>query len=185
MYCISGNHDKTNYDSKESFLDQFQYHPALKLNGLLGGIPFRNSNIFLHFIPFFSNDLWIEKFEELIVREEILSTSTSIRHILCSHIAVQGSQNNDGTIVESNIKHTMFKDFYKVFLGHYHNQQRINNIFHLPSLQQNNFGEDEDKGFTVLYDDGSHELIKSNFKPYRKIKIDVDKASKKEINEVI
>lgn len=187
LYCIPGNHDKTSYESNESFLDQFQYHPALSLIKLLGGIPFRDTNVFLHFIPFFSNDLWVEKFKELLDHQEIIPhIDNKTKHILCSHIAVQGSQNNDGTKVESSIKPSMFKDFHKVFLGHYHNQQQIgSNIFHLPSIQQNNFGEDEEKGFTVLYEDGSHELVKSKFKPYKKVKIDVDKLSKSELNEVI
>lgn len=183
LYCIPGNHDKTSYESEESFLDQFKYHPCFKLINRTDILKFENERIILYFLPFFSNELWLDRMDYLNFED---SFKEGDKHILCSHIAVQGSRNNDGTKVESSIKPSMFKSFYKVFLGHYHNQQQIgSNIFHLPSIQQNNFGEDEDKGFTVLYEDGSHELVKSKFKPYKKVKIDVDKLSKSELNEVI
>lgn len=49
-----------------------------------------------------------------------------------------------------------------MYLGHYHDYQQVgSNIFHLGSLQQNNFGEDESKGFWMLYDDCTVELLKS------------------------
>jgi exonuclease SbcD len=185
MWCIPGNHDKTSYESNESFLDQYKHHPNLHLVSLSGGIPFKEANIFLRFIPFFSESRWLEQYNSFIeyMGEDWQKTT---RNILCSHIAVNGSQNNDGSKVESTIKPSLFKDFDKVFLGHYHQMQQIgSNIYHLPSIQQNNFGEDEEKGFTVLYDDGSHELVKSSFKPFIKVKIDVNKTSKEEINNYI
>lgn len=136
-------------------------------------------------MPFINNDIWIQNFNNL--KESINGSFTKdFKHILCSHIAVNGSVNNDGSKQESTIKPSLFKEFHKVFLGHFHNRHKIGaNIYHLPSIQQNNFGEDEEKGFTVLYDDGSHELIKSKFKPFIKVKIDVNKTSKEELNEVI
>ena len=51
----------------------------------------------------------------------------------------------------------------------------------LPSTRQNNFGEDEEKGFTVLYSDTSFEFVKAQFVPYKEIKVDVLKTSKEEI----
>ena len=52
------------------------------------------------------------------------------------------------------------------------------------SLKQNNFGEDGDKGFTVLYDDCSFRFVKSEFKQYLKIKID-SSSSIDNINSII
>ena len=46
-------------------------------------------------------------------------------------------------------------------------------------------GENNEKGFTVLYSDGSHEFAKSKFKEYIKVRVDVDKASKKELNDLV
>lgn len=68
----------------------------------------------------------------------------------------------DGTEVKSELKPSMFEMFKKVYLGHYHNYQRVgSNIYHLGSVQQNNFGEDEKKGFWLLDSDLEVDLIPS------------------------
>lgn len=177
LLSIPGNHDKTDYSSDKSFLDPFRHHPHFNLYS-----EYEDFDIFegirLHFFPFLKEDLWLSKFKYSLLRDGV--------NILCSHIAVNGSRNNDGTEIENGINPSLFKDFDKVFLGHYHDmQQPANNVFHLPSIQQNNFGENENKGFTILYEDGSHELVKSKFKEYIKVKIDVDKVSKKELNDLV
>lgn len=182
LYCIAGNHDKTDYSSENSFLDQFSWHPALKLTRFVTGT-FYFGDIKFWFLPFFEENIWIEYFQKNILKS--VKTQKDYKHILLSHQALTGSVNNDSSKIENSIKPSLFKDFYKVFLGHYHNQQQIGkNIYHLPSLQANNFGEDNDKGFTVLYDDGSHELVPSEFPEYHTIKIDLDKVNKKELNEL-
>ena len=179
LIAIAGNHEKTNYDSEDSFLSPFKYHPALQLveNYTLDGLNL--DGYAFHFIPFFSEDVWLEKFK--IVGE----TPSGARNYLISHIGLQGSVNNDGSKHESVIKPSMFKDFDKVFLGHFHQMHQISkNIFHIPSIRPANFGENNDKGVTVLYDDGSHELIKLKFQEYHTVKIDLTSTSKKEINEL-
>lgn len=178
LWCISGNHDKTDYTSQDSFLDQFQWHPALKLIRV-----FEVEQIgdwLFYFLPYFETEIWkdmIVSFEELEIKSD--------KKILCSHQAVNGSVNNDGSKINNGIEPNALDEFYKVFLGHYHNQQKISgHIYHLPSIQSNNFGEDNEKGFTILYDDGSHELIQSEFKQYYTIDIDLDKLNKNELNNI-
>lgn len=179
LIAIPGNHDKTVYENEGSFLDPFEYHPALELvvdtgTRYLAKIEFT-------FIPFFIEDKWLEYYDGIEIRDKDPHT-----RILCSHIAVTGSRNNDGKKVDSVIKPSMFRKFHKVLLGHYHDHQKIgDNIYHLPSIQQNNFGENENKGFTIVFDDGSIDIIKSNFKSFRTIKIDLDEVSKKEMNDII
>lgn len=172
--CIPGNHDKTDYTSDISFLTPFRYHPNFRLIEspekyfILNDVP-------MFFVPYYQTDVWVEKYNSLNAKGGILF----------SHTAIEGSINNDGTLVQSSIKASMFSDLKKVFLGHYHNaQQPARNVFHLPSVMQNNFGEDEEKGFTVLYDDLSFDLIKSDFKPYREIVVDTLSVSRKEIENL-
>lgn len=173
IICIPGNHDKTDYEADESFLTPYKYHPGFDLietpqSRTVGGIVF-------DFVPFYSTNMWLQKFGEL-------KPSINKHYVLCSHTAVQGSINNDGKVVESRIKTSLFIKYAAVLLGHYHNaQQPSSNVFHLPSVRQNNFGEDEEKGFTVLYDDASFDFVKSDFVPYREIKIDVATVTKKEL----
>ena len=174
LTIIPGNHDKTDYTSKESFLSPFKHHRKLFLVELMGCAPLGN-NIHCYFIPFFDQSIWIEKFNELVNDPNHFDVNDGKMKMLFTHIAVTGSRNNDGTLVSSGISTKMFDGFSKVFSGHYHDQQKIgNNFYHISSIQQNNFGEDQDKGFTVLYDDGSHELIHSNFRKFINIKFDLD-----------
>ncbi len=174
VHCIPGNHDKTDYGDDKSFLTVFKYHPNFHLHEELDMFVLGQYKFWL--MPFYRQDVYLEKFEMCIPLG---------RCVLFSHTAIQGSINNDGSKVESSIKASLFKGFEKVFLGHYHNrQQPAKNIFHLPSVQQNNFGEDEDKGFTVLYDDLSFELIKSVFKHYKEIVVDARTITSEELVEL-
>lgn len=178
IHCIPGNHDKTNYRDDESFLTPYRYHPDFHLyeqeEGVLLG------NVAAYFVPFYQQDVWVKHFKNI---RDIARGDASI---LFSHTAIEGSINNDGSVVESSIKASMFKDFDRVFLGHYHNaQQPAKSVFHLPSVCQNNFGEDTDKGFTVLYDDLSFELVKATFKPYLTAKFPADTFTRDLVNHLV
>lgn len=177
LFLIPGNHDKTDYSHKNSFLAPFKHHKKLILIELMGFTPNQNSDVTFYMMPFFSEDVWVNKFNGLINDEFHFDKNDGKKKILLTHVAVTGSRNNDGTLVSSGISTKMFKDFFKVFSGHYHDQQKIGqNFYHIPALRQNNFGEDDQKGFTVVYDDGSHELIVSNFPKYINLKFDLDKV---------
>lgn len=177
LIMIPGNHDKTRYDSHKSFLDSFKYHPGVMIIDCASTI--ECGSVAIHLIPFFSNDLWIEEFESLNIDPDFTN-------ILFSHIAMEGSRNNDGSIIHSSIKPSMFGDFKQVYLGHYHDTHKLGkNVTHLPSIQQNNYGENNKKGFSILMSDGSVKFKKSDFKEFKKIKVDVDTISKKELATII
>lgn len=186
LYCIPGNHDKTNYDSPFSFLDQFQWHPAFKL--MVGSdCNLKLSDWQLLFLPYYNPNIYENELTMLIGDYIGLAHGNKFsgKEILLTHIAFDGSINNDGSKVESKIKPSLFTGFYKVFSGHYHNQQQVSeNIFHLPSIQANNFGEDNEKGFTIFYNDGSHELVHSKFKEYHTFKINLDEVDKDGVNDL-
>lgn len=177
LTAIAGNHDKTRYDSSDSFIDSFRYHPALNL---INEIYFEIRNgLGIYFIPFFQNDMWLERLNTIKIDK-------SINNILFSHIAVEGSVNNDGSKVVSPIKPLMFRKFDEVYLGHYHNEHDIGvNIHHLASIRQGNYGDNNKKGFYILYDDGSVKFVKSKFKEFIKIKVNLDDISKKELDDII
>lgn len=67
-------------------------------------------------------------------------------------------------------------------MGHYHNYQRVgSNIYHLGSVQQNNFGEDEKKGFWLLDSDLEVDLIPSTKGTvFKKLEIDLEETSHKQ-----
>jgi exonuclease SbcD len=179
LFTIPGNHDKADYSSDNSFLLPYQNHPALFLMSQPTYLKADGCDFDSYFLPFYEEKTWIDKFENMIKLNPVKNKS-----ILFGHWAVIGSQNNNGTTVDNGIKPSLFKKFHKVFLGHYHNSHTIgSNIFHLPSIIQANFGEDNQKGFTLIYNNGEHEFVKSSFKEFVTIKVDVENLTAKEIKE--
>lgn len=84
----------------------------------------------------------------------------------------------------------IFKDFDAVLVGHYHNRCKIQgtNIEYVGASRQHNFGEDEEKGYTILYDDGSYKFIKNESNTrYKVIDLalqDVDNHLIEELNDI-
>lgn len=181
LLAFPGNHDKTSYTSYNSFLDPFEGRSWFKLYKYYEVFTDFDHEIRLAFLPFFEEEMWVNEFNSLMVDLEQMPEKYKI--ILCTHIAITGSRNNDGKYVSSTISSGMFKPFHKVLSGHYHDQQKIgDNFHHIPSIQQNNFGENPDKGFTVLYTDGSIELVKSYFPEFLKVSIDLETNSREDID---
>lgn len=183
-YCIPGNHDKLVYTKKESYLTPFSYYPDFRLiedfDDLYIGHP-SGYGVDVVFAPFFEESVWVEKFEKFFKNRE-----ANQNEILISHIAVTGSQNNNGELVDNGISKKMFDRFGKTFLGHYHNTQEVSEkIIHLPSICQKNFGEDPNKGVSIVYDDLSYEVINLNFRKFVNVEIDLSISTKTQIDKVI
>lgn len=179
IYCIPGNHDKSDYSSDESFLDAFKYHKGFKLITELDA--FEIGGIICYFMPFFDNAIWLKEMDNDVLKEKNHKT-----HVLFTHIAFQGSRNNDGSEVESDIKPSLFKNFGMVFSGHYHDFQEIGkNIVHLGSITQNNFGEDDKKGFWLLDDDLTYAFIPSKGKRYRKVTVNLENTTFKQADKIV
>lgn len=181
LIAISGNHDKQSYESDYSFLTPYRVTGLINLDPPPMRLPTTNNPTHFYFLPFYKEEIWLEKYKKLLN-----GLDSGRKNVLISHTAITGSVNNDGSKVETGIKPVDFVKFDLVLLGHYHDYQQVSeNIFHIPSIQQNNFGEDQNKGYTLLYDDLTFDIVKSNFKPYEKVVIDVDKVSKKELAEYV
>lgn len=173
LICIPGNHDKTSYTDIISFLHPFKNHPSLHLVDTYQHMI--KDEINYHFVPYFDEE---KSYKEYLDRVDYKGND-----VLFSHIALTGSVNNDGSSIENSLKKETFKKFKKVYLGHYHDTQEITkDIIHIPSIQQNNFGENDNKGYTYIYDDFTYEIVNSSFKPYVKVKYDLSKVSITEID---
>lgn len=183
MISIVGNHDKTDYDSSESFLTPFLYHPCLQLietswidkeNSLK-----LNENIRFSFISYFSDDIYIK---------ELMSLNSQLNqeneNFLLTHIGVNGAVMNNGTKIESSIKTSLFKSFKQVYIGHYHDGQSWSNINYIGASIQHNFGERRNKGLQVLYNDGSLEFVQLDFPEYIKFQVNVKDLTTKDIEEL-
>jgi len=170
---IPGNHDKSLYNSFDSFLDVFSHHPNVTLHRSISDIYIDGVEITL--LPFFSDDMLIPMLEEHKGSD-----------ILISHFEMQGSTNLGRTSEKTSINQKLLKKWKKTYLGHYHNWHEISkDIVHLPSFIQGSFGEDSNKGFTVLYEDLSYRLVQGRFKSFNKIVINLDKEDNSYIKSLI
>lgn len=158
VFIIPGNHDKQDLNAEESYLDIYSEHQNLVLIKNLSKISIGKVNVY--FLPFFKD------YPDLNLLTEIDENQVNI---LVSHLSVNGARNNDGSLVEEAVSPKKFNRFDNVFLGHYHNRQQVaKNIHYIGSLYPQNFGEDNEKGFAVVYEDGSFEFKSVEFKKYIK-----------------
>ena len=170
---ISGNHDKTIYASYDSFLEQYRYHPGV--NYYKGITELEYDGIKFTYAPFFSDDMLIPMLEE-----------SKGGDVLISHFEMQGSTHLGNVVEKSVINEKFLSKWKKVYLGHYHNHHEITkDIVHLPSFIQASFGEDDNKGFSVLYDDLSYSIIKGRFRRFKKVSINLDTITPSDIKELL
>lgn len=178
LVVIPGNHDKTCYQEERSFLDPFKHHPSLSLISTYFNCPIAEG-IVVHFIPFFSDVEYVE-----MLRSTASFIDNTNYNILFTHIGVSGAVMNNGMTVDG-VPQEEFKWFTRVYIGHYHDKQVMNEKFnYIGSSLQHNFGETPDKGLTVLFNDLSFQTVDLEFPRYLKIHVDVDKLTPKEILEI-
>lgn len=172
-YFIPGNHDKTTYASYDSFLDTFRHYPNFNLYTSLSVIDIEGVSVTM--LPFFSDDMLIPMLKEAKPSD-----------VLISHFEMAGSTNLGRASEKTTINKELLSKWKKTYLGHYHNHHEITkDIVHLPSLRQANFGEDNNKGFSVLYDDLSYDVIRGNFSEFLKINIDLNSITTTELKQLI
>jgi exonuclease SbcD len=171
VIIIPGNHDKISYQSKESYLDIFRHYPNVTLYDDLATISIEGWSIYL--LPFFD--------EKTVLIERLdLIKDVPEKSILLTHIAIDGVRNNDHSPVSGILSRNIFKEFNKVLVGHYHNRQEFDNVLYMGSFIPKDFSEDELKGLTVFYENGTIEQFPLSDKKYLTIDIDLEKEDGKE-----
>lgn len=187
LICIPGNHDKVSQSGTESYLTPFKNHPALFLIEIMGGVSI--GNIIFSCLPYFDDETYKQKLAELIeyrfANKKEYPALQKEYDFLLTHQAFNGAINNDDSKVENDLKPTLLSQFDKVLVGHYHNKDDQGKIVYIGSICQNNFGEDDQKGFTIIYDNGEIEFYKAKFREFRKITLDVDKLSLQQLKTEI
>lgn len=177
MFCVTGNHDKTDYRSEKSFLSSFKHHPGLSLIETYGTTEIGAAK--LAFLSYFDDDIYIDNLKQLI---EIINEPNEC--ILFTHIGVNGARMNNGVAIESGVKASMFKVFKTVKVGHYHDPQSFANIEYFGAGMQHDFGERPNKGLHVLRDDGSLELVELQSPKYLKYEVDVNSLTQKDLDDL-
>jgi exonuclease SbcD len=179
MWAIAGNHDKADQTIPESFLSIFNLYKGFRLHNWGGSYRF-DCGVNVSMVPYFTDEVYSKQLEtvsKFIEKDEI--------NILITHVAVNGVRNNDGSEVTTGLGQNLFNQWDKVLVGHYHNESKFGkNIYYIGSAYQANFGEDDNKGFTVIYDDGSIEQVKTDFPRYIKFKVNSNEMTAKDIKDL-
>lgn len=174
LYMIPGNHDKTDCDSDDSYLDIFRNCDMV--NVIKRGKIITINECDLYFIPYYGKDVWLSNFNKLVKNRVLREYELKRKRILITHAAIDGVKNNDGSVVSGEISNGIFNFFDNVFVGHYHNASDIgSNIHYTGSAYQKDYGENiTDKGFAVVYDDASWIRVNSVFPRYIKEVVQAD-----------
>lgn len=166
IHIIPGNHDKTDSDSRKSYLhvyksDNFKVHDRLKYVNI--------GNVCFTFIPYFSDEVWLKEFKKA-------KLMPGKKNIMITHMGFDGVVNNDGTQVSSLIKPSMFAKYDLVLIGHYHNASKLaKNVIYTGSAYQNDFGENiVDKGCHVIYSDAGIKFVPLIFPKYIKEVVNIN-----------
>lgn len=173
VFVIPGNHDKVSYQAEASYIAPFQYMDGVHYVGNYSKVKEEGANIYL--LPFFEEETWTKYYNEMLIDFPLSKTK---KNILLTHTAFSNSINNDGSKISSKIDYSLLGKWDLVLSGHYHNlQQPFKNTFHIPSIRQKDFGEDGEKGFTVLAPDLSMQTKVASFPKYITEKVDLSTQS--------
>lgn len=158
-----GNHDRPNLHALESYVDLYNSLKKVEVVQEWKYLVWGGCDWALLLMAYFpENDVLPIKIEEALksLKSDFADTKVGDIILYC-HAGIHGALGN--LDIPGEAPQELFMDFKKVLAGHYHNRCRIKNtpIEYIGSSRQHNFGEDDEKGYTILYSDGSTEFIQN------------------------
>ena len=168
LWLLLGNHDLWYHDKWDiSSVIPFSALPNVTVINKACSLTIDDTNV--DFLPYTSNPIdYLKDFKK----------SKKGLRTLIGHLAVHGAELNtlyhsladvvlehDGDMVK--VGPELFKPWDKVFLGHYHGAQQIENIEYIGSPLQLTFGEAFQEKHIIVYDlkTGDQEYIINDFSP--------------------
>lgn len=170
----NGNHDKVSLESVRGYCHIFDQHPNVLVADDYITLPIGEGQYaLLHMIAYFPEDgSFCSKLND--VKQNAIDPAK--KNYLYIHEGINGALSQPS---EKELPANIFDEFERVFVAHYHNRCVIpkTRIEYIGSSRQHNFGEDEQKGYTVIFEDGTHEFVqnRANIR-YKVIDIDGDKV---------
>lgn len=151
---LEGNHDKVDQEAVRGYCHVFDSFDNVRVIDTWGDIGFGSIGVgMVSYYP--ENGSFTDKLEEIT---KYFTESEYEKWILYIHQGIRGALSQP---TEDELPAKLFSEWDQVLVGHYHNRCKFNNIEYIGSSRQHNFGEDEDKGYTILFSDGSTQFIKN------------------------
>lgn len=169
--CVTsaeGNHCKVDQESIYGYSHVFSEYPSIRVIDEFEIYEYDGFDLFI--ISYFpENGSFVEKLDKAISK-----LNNSKLNVLYIHEGINGALANAS---DDELPTHLFEDFDQVLVGHYHNRCKIKgtNIEYIGSSRQHNFGEDEEKGYTILYSDGSYKFVKNQVNlRYKTFEVDAE-----------
>lgn len=157
VLLANGNHDKVNQENVRGYCHMFDQHGNVTMADTFYTVTRDEWAFALHVGAYFPED---GTFSGRLKEWHSTGTIDGKLNFLYVHEGINGAL---GQPNEKELPAGIFKGFDKVFVGHYHNRTKVApNIEYIGSSRQANFGEDEEKGYTLIYTDGSTEFVKNS-----------------------
>lgn len=157
VYLANGNHDKVDPEALRGYCHIFGRHGNVFVADDYLTLSEEGWGFSLHMMAYFpENGSFMEKLEAL-VRSGL---DDKRKNYLYLHEGINGALAHS---TDTGLPAHIFKDFDRVFAGHYHNRCAIRGtaIEYIGASRQHNFGEDEEKGYTILSSDGTCRFIRN------------------------
>lgn len=166
----AGNHDKSDKEAVESYCHVFrnEHINVIDAYNLIGCDDYAIALI--SYFP--ENGSFKEKLED--VKASCKKYDYDLDEvILYIHEGVKGALG--GLELDTECEPEWFDGFKAVLCGHYHDRKVLKgtNIEYIGSSRQHNFGENDLKGYTIVFEDGSYEFVQNEVNiRYRTIEMD-------------
>ena len=162
LTIAEGNHDKIDEEGVDGYNHLFSGYKFVDIVDTYKVFQWSGCNIALVVMSYFpENGSFVDKLAALkddLVHQYAWSLD---RVILYIHEGIRGALGDFETPKEVPVE--IFNDFHSVLAAHYHNRIELagTDIMYIGSSRQNNFGEDDRKGYTILYDDGTIKFVQN------------------------
>lgn len=151
-----GNHDKVDQESLLGYSHVYSEYPHVYVVDDYTVLEY-GDKLVLYVMSYFPEDgSFVSRLNDILDND----FDSYKYNVLYIHEGINGAL---ATANAKELPSKIFQDFNAVLVGHYHNRCKIkgSNIEYIGSSRQHNFGEDEAKGYTVLYTDGSYEFVEN------------------------
>lgn len=174
-----GNHDKVNPNELNGYNHLWKGSDKVEIIDTFKAMLWDGCDFALLVISYFpENGSFLDVLDEAVaatMKAYPNAVKSKRDIILYIHEGVHGALGDFE--IEMELPQEPLLGFKAVLCGHYHNRCRIKgtNIEYIGSSRQHNFGEDEEKGYTILYSDGSYEFVKNEVNTrYRTVVVNAD-----------
>ena len=175
LTIAEGNHDLVNQELIEGYNHLFTPYPGVEVVDDFKVLQWEDCDYAIAVMSYFpERGSFKKRLDELKDKLSAMNIKLSDT-TLYIHEEIDGCLGNFDT--GNSCSQSWFDGFKAILVGHIHNRLVIRgtNIEYIGSSRQNSFGEDEEKGYTLFYDDGSYEFIKNEVNTrYKNIGIDYD-----------